>query len=161
MPDIRAKVHPISSVYSRLIHLYPRTFHNQFGEEMQAVFSQAVSEAKKQEKFATASLFIRELFDLPISLIRIHWEQINQGGKMTPDNKPLNNEPAASSTTERNSPTRFIQSASWWESLVAGILFLMIPVASNGGFWAGSLIKTFNLSEKSLHLIEQTSLWIS
>ena len=53
--------------FAALLRLYPRQFHANFGEEMQAVFEEAIS--TQQDWKGEAYLFLRELRDLPSSLL--------------------------------------------------------------------------------------------
>lgn len=58
--------------YTLLIRLYPRRFRETFAEEMIAVFQMALSEAAAQGWGSVAIVFMRELLDLPASIIREH-----------------------------------------------------------------------------------------
>jgi len=59
-------------IYARFIRLYPRHFRDEFGEEMMAVFSEAVTEAAEGGIIPLATVCLRELRDLPLSLVRQH-----------------------------------------------------------------------------------------
>ncbi len=56
--------------YGWLVRLYPRRFRVVFGEELQAVFAQAVREATRCDQQATWNCFLQELLDLPLNLMR-------------------------------------------------------------------------------------------
>ena len=57
-------------LYRQLIKFYPAAFQNEFGEEMQFVFSQALSSRKNT--LERAVFFLKELFDLPAALLGQH-----------------------------------------------------------------------------------------
>jgi hypothetical protein len=57
-------------VYHRLLSLYPAEFRDELGEEMTAVFSEAIAEARMQSRRLVAIRFLRELRDYPSSLWR-------------------------------------------------------------------------------------------
>lgn len=59
-----------NALYRRLIKFYPASFRSEFGEEMQDVFSQALSSRKNIRQ--RAALFLKEVFDLPGALLRQH-----------------------------------------------------------------------------------------
>lgn len=60
----------IVRVYSKLLHLYPRSYRNEFAEEMQAVFTDALRETAQLGKVAVLSLCIRELCDSTVCILR-------------------------------------------------------------------------------------------
>ena len=41
-------LHCISNFYSQILHLYPRSFRDEFAEEMKIVFGDSVHEAGKE-----------------------------------------------------------------------------------------------------------------
>jgi len=57
-----------------LLRLYPRSFQDAFGDELQSVFTQALREAAGCQVGASSRsiwrCFLRELFDLPLNLLR-------------------------------------------------------------------------------------------
>jgi hypothetical protein len=59
--------------YAALLRAYPAHFRAEFGEEMRAVFADAIAEA--QDDFVLAGLFLGELRDLPLSVVREHWRE--------------------------------------------------------------------------------------
>jgi hypothetical protein len=69
-------VQTILSFYGLLLRLYPDQFREEFGEEMTAVFTQALTKAA-QTRSSTLLLFcLREVRDLPFSLLREHWHNL-------------------------------------------------------------------------------------
>ena len=57
-------------IYHYLLRLYPAEFLAEFGQEMEAVFSEAITEAHEKGFGSVLILFLRELRDLPSSLWR-------------------------------------------------------------------------------------------
>jgi len=58
--------------YATIITLYPPAFRAEFGEEMRAVFAAAMAEAARDSLPGVAALCLRELRDLPMSLLRAY-----------------------------------------------------------------------------------------
>lgn len=66
-------VHTITVIYKLLLRFYPRRFRAEFGEEMTAVFSEAIAEAAQTTRSNLLLFCWRELRDYPFSLLRQHW----------------------------------------------------------------------------------------
>ncbi|MEK7787439.1 MAG: zinc ribbon domain-containing protein [Chloroflexota bacterium] len=62
-------------VYALLLRLYPHRFQAEFGEEMEAVFAASVNEAAQGGPARLAATCLRELFDLPGSMLREHFQR--------------------------------------------------------------------------------------
>jgi hypothetical protein len=62
---------PAARLYAALLRLYPRPFCAEFGEEMAAVFAEAMNEAAGRGRLA--SYLLRELRDVPQALAAAHW----------------------------------------------------------------------------------------
>lgn len=73
---MKSILHFITHIYVGLLNLYPNRFRAEFGEEMQAVFSEVAQEAAAAGKKRLAIIFMRELLDFPIGLIREHWLEL-------------------------------------------------------------------------------------
>ena len=59
--------------YDVLLRLYPRRFREEFGEELQSTFAEAMAEAAGRGGWALAAVCWRELRDWPIALLNEHW----------------------------------------------------------------------------------------
>ena len=94
-------------LYSRSLYLYPEAFRTEFGAEMQAVFEQAICESGPK----ALSFCLRELKDLPGSLIRQYWFVLNEVTLMTNLTK---------SKTEDRQP------GSWGAATLAGLPHLLM-----------------------------------
>jgi hypothetical protein len=57
--------------YTLLLRLYPRRFRQEFADEMQAVFTEAMTEAAARGRLGV--FFLRELRDAPQSIARAYW----------------------------------------------------------------------------------------
>lgn len=62
----------LGRVYAWLIRFYPRRFRETFAEEMITVFQMTLSEAAARGWGSILIVFVRELLDLPLSVIREH-----------------------------------------------------------------------------------------
>lgn len=60
------------SVYRQLLKLYPASFRAAFADDMQTVFSMAVTDAVRKDDIALFIVIGRELRDLPLSVLREH-----------------------------------------------------------------------------------------
>lgn len=63
-------------LYKILLRLYPRQFHAEFGQEMVSVFTETIT---GESELKSAIQFLRELFDLPGSIINVHSTQWIRG----------------------------------------------------------------------------------
>ena len=63
-------------IYAQVLRLYPKEFRVDFGDEMTAVFMQAIEDRNGTCKALRS--FLRELKDLPGSLLRQHWLAIRK-----------------------------------------------------------------------------------
>ena len=97
-------------IYAALLHLYPRDFRDEFGDEMRTVFADAVQDAAQASLIAATWFCLREL---PINLAGEHWTRLQKGSiSMTTlsefDDRPL----------------------SWRETLIGLLPFLIFgPIA--------------------------------
>ena len=66
-------------LFTQLLRFYPREFRVDFGDEMRAVFVQAIEASAGTGQ--TLGFFWRELKGLPGSLLRQHWLGIRRRGK--------------------------------------------------------------------------------
>jgi len=71
-------------LYAILLHLYPRRFHTDFGAEMQSVFAEAIT---TEPGINSATIFFRELIDLPGSVLSAYAAQWFRGGNMSSQNE--------------------------------------------------------------------------
>ena len=117
----------ITRFYASLLRLYPGKFRSEFGEEMQSVFNEAASEAASNKKMLVM-VFLREILDLPVNLIREHWRELvhrkdpvmNEGIEHTGD------------TEARGVPFKKERS-SRWEALIGVLPFLGFGLISMYG----------------------------
>src|SRR5512135_2507612 len=65
----------IARIYAALLRLYPNSFRVIFGEEMRAVFADALLDAGRAGRFSVARLLWREVLELPMSIMAEHWQE--------------------------------------------------------------------------------------
>lgn len=70
---------PVTRVYALLLRLYPRAFRDEFGDEMQTVFADAVQEAMRTGPLALARLCWREWRELLVNSALEHWARFQKG----------------------------------------------------------------------------------
>jgi hypothetical protein len=95
-------------LYGRLLYLYPRRFRVDFGAEMQSVFAQAVAD---ECGYKLLFLFLRELRDLPGSLLDAYAAQWSRGGSMFTQDK-------------------HVPPSTRWQALAGALPFLAFGIAS-------------------------------
>jgi hypothetical protein len=98
----RLSIH--NTLFSALLRFYPSEYRQEFAEEMQEVFAQAIADASRSGSFSLVSLLINELLDLPLSVLRVH-RQIRSTRTISNPEAPLG--------------------LSWRELLVALAVFLL------------------------------------
>jgi hypothetical protein len=123
-------------LYARALRLYPREFRADFGDEMRAVFAQAIEAPAGTGQ--TLGFFLRELEDLPGSLLRQHWLAIRK------EQAPMN--PLAESNDIR---IREHQPGTWGAAFLAGLphllMGLLIGLGKLGIFDVMQMSRTGNL----------------
>lgn len=82
-------VHTFTVIYRLLLRLYPRRFRAEFGEEMTAVFSEAIAEAAQTTRLNLLLFCWRELRDYPFSLLRQHWRNAEAKSMSTTEKRLL------------------------------------------------------------------------
>lgn len=117
--------------YAILLRLYPPRLREGFGEEMQVVFEHVVSEAVKRGWATMAGLCLRELYDLPLVVLRDRLRRFRkyrakESGEMSyVTHKPekLESEHTPGSVQTVNG------AASWGETLVGVFPFVLVGLA--------------------------------
>jgi len=97
----------IIRLYAALLHIFPRQFRDEFGEEMIDVFMEAAANLDNQK--SSLSLFFRELQDLPGNLIDIYSNIQLQGGNMY-------------------SHQAYISPSTRWQALIGALPFLAFGI---------------------------------
>jgi hypothetical protein len=62
-------------IFGHMIHLYPAKFQYEYGEELQSDFDSLLEEARSISGWEFLAVCLRELRDLPINLLRTHFEE--------------------------------------------------------------------------------------
>jgi hypothetical protein len=73
---VRGLSHIFFSIYYGLLSLYPTDFRNEFGEEMAGVFANRLKDAGLQDPWALTVIFLRELYQMPLNLLREYWQTL-------------------------------------------------------------------------------------
>ena len=68
----------VLTIYRALLSFYPATFRNEFGEEMRGVFARSVMEATERSGWAVTAVYVRELRQMPVNLVREHWHSLTK-----------------------------------------------------------------------------------
>lgn len=77
-------------LYGYIVRLYPRQYREEFGEEMEYVFSRSLDDAAASGgRFATQRLWFRTILDSMTSLIRQHYEYREGAIAMQPKNNDI------------------------------------------------------------------------
>lgn len=95
-------------LYALLLRLYPRQFHRKFGDEMHSVFAETIT---AEPGIKSATLFLRELFDLPGSILSVCDAQWFRGGNMATQNE-------------------YIVPSTRWQALIGTLPFLAFGIVS-------------------------------
>jgi len=105
-------------LYALLVRLYPHGFRAEFGEEMRAVFTDAVAEAAEQGRLPVAMVCLREVRDLPSALLR----------EIVSDSRDRRKEALMSGTIRSpvRDPSLPDDPASWAATLAGMALFLLL-----------------------------------
>ena len=118
-------------LYGLMLRGYPRRFRAEFEEEMQAVFSEAINEAARRGRVSLATVFLREVWDLPGNALREHWSQKEEPTMSTAMN--FDNSTAA--------PMFDHQPGAWKDAALAGlphVLASLLALLPLGAFKYGS-----------------------
>jgi len=111
--------------YTVLLRLYPRHFQQEFADEMQDVFVDATTEARKWGLLAYLAVVFREVRDLPVSLAREYRNVIvHKEGAM-------NKTSDANSIANHSSPEANLNQSltPWWQAVLAGLPHLLYPLS--------------------------------
>jgi len=115
----------LTRLYNLLLRSYPRRFGIEFGEEMQAVFAEAVDKAALEGSISLAATFLRELRDWPGSLWREYRHALKQKGLEDVQMKESMQE---TNELHLDVPALRKGPAPWGETLLAMIPWLLQPV---------------------------------
>ncbi len=111
--------------FGLLLHLYPASFYQEFGEEMCQVFYDALEAAQLRGPLAWLAVLITELVDLPASLVREYGRTLfRREGLMETraDKKPLEKQP---------DPGWGRPASTWGEAFLAGLPYLLILLVTS------------------------------
>lgn len=113
---MKIPTHLIVGTYSRMLDLYPRRFRNEFADEMKVVFSDSLDEAIKNGWAALITVCIKELIELPFSILREFWHEFGRKEMVMVTNEKVEQE---LSTSVRS---------SHWEAFLSALPFAVFGV---------------------------------
>jgi hypothetical protein len=105
-------------IYIKLLLLYPRSFQNEFAEEMQVVFKDSVRETSRDGMFSLAILCLIELGGLPFNILREFWHEFERKEAIMVTNEKVE----SGSTVNRGT--------SYWDALIGTSPFALFGIAS-------------------------------
>jgi hypothetical protein len=113
---------PGRRAFSWMLKLYPLRFRAEYGDEMQEVFASALAEAAGLGIATAAAVWLRELRDLPVNLMRERrWDAAAGVREASMSIDPRYNGRGEDSGPAAEAP------ASWRESFAGAGLFLLLP----------------------------------
>jgi len=65
----------VTGFYAFLLRLYPRSYQDEFAEEMLLDFSDLLADASKKGKLSLVRFCLHELIDFPVNLLKVHLEK--------------------------------------------------------------------------------------
>jgi hypothetical protein len=105
-------------LYSKLLNLYPCRFQDEFAEEMQIVFRDALNEAVEGGMLSLLVVSWRELGNLPASILREFWHEFERKGTNMVTNGKVDPKSTADGGT------------SHWDALMGALPFALFGIAS-------------------------------
>ena len=108
----------IIAVYSRTLALYPRRFKDEFADEMKVVFRDSVNDAAKGGMLSLLVVSLRELGNLPASILREFWHEFERKGTNMVTNGKVDPKSVVDGGT------------SHWDALVGALPFAFFGIAS-------------------------------
>lgn len=104
--------------YSKLLHIYPGRFHDEFAEEMQVVFRDSLLETIHEGTLSFACVCLKELSGLPFNILREFWHEFERKEMNMATNENLESQPKPDERTGH------------WDALVGALPFALFGIAS-------------------------------
>lgn len=116
------------SIYSKLLLLYPGNFRKEFGDEMQVVFGDSVKEAGKDGILFLVIVGMREMVNLPGSVLQEFWHERKKKETIMDMNEQTESKSGIKGGT------------SYWDALIGTLPFVLFGIVSMIGkiripFW--------------------------
>ena len=111
----------LTTLYARLLRLYPRRFRDEFAGEMETVFRELLNEAFEKGILSLLDVSIKELGGLPLSIMREFWHEFGRKETVMVTSEKM--EPAYIPSTK----------ASHWEAFLSALPFVLFGIASMYG----------------------------
>jgi hypothetical protein len=126
----------LERLFVRMLRLYPSEFHLEFGDEMRAVFTEALAEARSLGKSTFITFVLREVIELPASLAREYRQLMGKKeGKMANSADELHlteihaDPGGLSATMGKSNP-----SGTWLEYLLAALPNILVGFIQSIGY---------------------------
>lgn len=108
----------LTTLYARLLRLYPRRFRDEFAEEMQIVFQDSVKEAVVNGMLSMIFICVRELGGLPLNVLREFWHELERKETIMVTNETVEAEASTDGGTNH------------WDALIGALPFALFGIAS-------------------------------
>ena len=108
----------ISNLYSQALHLYPRSFRDEFADEMKVVFRNSVREADRAGTAPLVKLCLKELGGLPFNILREFWHEFERKEMIMDTNEQAESQSVITGGT------------SHWDALIGTLPFVLFGIAS-------------------------------
>lgn len=108
----------LTCLYAKLVLLYPRSFREEFGEEMRSAFREALEEAGAEGVLPLALVCLREIAQLPASLIREFRHEFEKKEISMAENENLTSQPKPDEKTGH------------WDAVLGALPFALFGIAS-------------------------------
>lgn len=102
--------------YSKLLRLYPRSFQDEFAEEMRVVFKDSLNEASREGTPSFLIVCLKEFGGLPFHILSEFWHELGRKETIMVTNEKM--EPAATQSVK----------ASHWEASLSALPFAIFGV---------------------------------
>jgi hypothetical protein len=112
-------------LHGLLLRLYPAGFRHQFGDEMTDAFAQSLAERRRQGSRAMATVCLRELVHLPVSLWREHWHEYAYRGRRIMNGADLNPTGELDAGTVAPPASRADIAAAVFPFVLIGLMFIL------------------------------------
>jgi hypothetical protein len=118
-------VNGLVRLHALLLRLYPAGFRHQFGDDMTDAFAQSLAERRPQGSRALATVCLRELVHLPVSLWREHWHEYAYRGRRIMNGAHLNPTGELDAGTVAPPASRTEIAAALFPFLLFGLMFIL------------------------------------
>jgi len=146
----------LTYIYSKLLLFYPRSFHNEFAEEIQVVFRDLLKDASHEGTLQFLLACLKEFGGLPFHVLRELWYEIERKDKIMVKQENVRSKEVTSEVTNH------------WDALIGTLPFLLFGISSMIGklripflgIYAGLLFYVIALLGLLIGLIKGVPRWV-